>query len=54
MNGITDIDWKTGRGSPFPYYTFGAACSEVEIDVLTGAHIVRLLKCMEINQNAWK
>ncbi|KAJ4979755.1 hypothetical protein NE237_010535 [Protea cynaroides] len=30
------FDWKTGKGTPFRYYTFGAAFSEVEIDTLTG------------------
>eukprot|EP00913_Durusdinium_trenchii_P001273 g1172.t1 len=32
-------DWslpEDQRGKPFNYFTFGAACSEVEIDVLTG------------------
>ncbi|XP_021105460.1 aldehyde oxidase 2-like isoform X2 [Heterocephalus glaber] len=32
------MDWEKGVGDPFPYYVFGAACSEVEIDCLTGAH----------------
>ncbi|XP_049628874.1 aldehyde oxidase 2-like [Suncus etruscus] len=32
------IDWEKGEGDPFPYYVYGAACSEVEIDCLTGAH----------------
>ncbi|XP_010615896.1 aldehyde oxidase 2-like [Fukomys damarensis] len=32
------MDWEKGEGDPFPYYVFGAACSEVEIDCLTGAH----------------
>ncbi len=30
----TKKNWE--RGKPFAYFTFGAACSEVEIDVLTG------------------
>ena len=30
----TKNNWE--RGKPFAYFTFGAACSEVEIDVLTG------------------
>ncbi|XP_048342384.1 aldehyde oxidase 3-like [Sphaerodactylus townsendi] len=34
----SNIDWKTGKGHPFPYFVFGAACSEVEIDCLTGDH----------------
>uniref|UniRef100_A0A2K6F1U7 aldehyde oxidase n=1 Tax=Propithecus coquereli TaxID=379532 RepID=A0A2K6F1U7_PROCO len=32
------MDWDRGEGDPFPYYVYGAACSEVEIDCLTGAH----------------
>ncbi|TMX00398.1 hypothetical protein EJD97_000888 [Solanum chilense] len=31
-----DFDWKSGKGSPFRYFTYGAAFSEVEIDTLTG------------------
>lgn len=31
-----DFNRETGRGSPFLYYTNGAACSEVAIDRLTG------------------
>ncbi|KAM3693299.1 hypothetical protein ACB098_08G153200 [Castanea mollissima] len=31
-----DFDWKTGKGNPFKYYTYGAAFAEVEIDTLTG------------------
>lgn len=31
-----DFDWKTGKGKPFKYFTYGAAFSEVEIDTLTG------------------
>lgn len=34
------MDWEKGEGDPFPYYVYGAACSEVEIDCLTGAHKV--------------
>ncbi|KAG8653082.1 xanthine dehydrogenase 1 isoform X4 [Manihot esculenta] len=30
------FDWRTGKGSPFRYYTYGAAFAEVEIDTLTG------------------
>ncbi|KAB0379218.1 hypothetical protein FD755_007002 [Muntiacus reevesi] len=37
------MDWEKGEGDPFPYYVYGAACSEVEIDCLTGAHKVRLI-----------
>ncbi|GMP88091.1 hypothetical protein CsSME_00040198 [Camellia sinensis var. sinensis] len=30
------FDWKTGKGNPFRYFTYGAAFAEVEIDTLTG------------------
>ncbi|CAM8886680.1 unnamed protein product [Rhodiola kirilowii] len=30
------FDWQTGKGSPFRYFTYGAAVAEVEIDTLTG------------------
>lgn len=30
------FDWKTGKGSPFRYYTYGASFADVEIDTLTG------------------
>ncbi|KAI0211157.1 Xanthine dehydrogenase/oxidase [Lamellibrachia satsuma] len=33
-------NWKTNSGRAFNYYTFGAGCSEVEIDCLTGDHVV--------------
>ncbi|XP_046388161.1 xanthine dehydrogenase [Ischnura elegans] len=33
-------NWETNSGDPFNYFTFGAACSEVEIDCLTGDHQV--------------
>ncbi|WP_414148719.1 xanthine dehydrogenase molybdopterin binding subunit [Erwinia sp. BNK-24-b] len=35
-------DREAGRGTPFYYYAFGAACSEVIIDTLTGEY--RLLR----------
>ena len=37
-----DIHWDraTGKGRPFYYYAYGAACSEVEIDTLTGEYRV--------------
>lgn len=34
------FDFKTGKGNPFSYFVFGAACSEVEIDTLTGDHTI--------------
>lgn len=33
-------DWKSNSGRPFNYFCFGAACSEVEVDCLTGDHQV--------------
>ena len=35
-----DWDWTSGRGTPFLYFTMGAACSEVEIDRFTGELVV--------------
>ncbi|XP_016051352.1 PREDICTED: aldehyde oxidase 4-like [Miniopterus natalensis] len=34
----TYMDWKAEEGEPFAYYVYGASCSEVEVDCLTGAH----------------
>ncbi|XP_059558677.1 aldehyde oxidase 4-like [Myotis daubentonii] len=34
----TYMDWEKEEGEPFPYFVYGAACSEVEVDCLTGAH----------------
>ncbi|XP_008067993.1 aldehyde oxidase [Carlito syrichta] len=34
----SDMDWEKGEGRPFEYFVYGAACSEVEIDCLTGNH----------------
>ncbi|XP_042301126.1 aldehyde oxidase isoform X8 [Sceloporus undulatus] len=34
----TNMNWETGEGRPFEYFVFGAACSEVEVDCLTGDH----------------
>ncbi|OHS96541.1 aldehyde oxidase and xanthine dehydrogenase [Tritrichomonas foetus] len=33
-------DWVKGVGNPFYYYAYGAAASLVEIDLLTGDHVV--------------
>ncbi|NXJ01685.1 AOXB oxidase, partial [Psophia crepitans] len=35
---VTNMNWDTEKGHAFPYFLFGVACSEVEIDCLTGAH----------------
>ncbi|XP_014640207.1 PREDICTED: aldehyde oxidase 4 isoform X4 [Ceratotherium simum simum] len=34
----TNMDWEKEEGNAFPYYVYGASCSEVEVDCLTGAH----------------
>jgi xanthine dehydrogenase large subunit len=33
-------DRKAGRGHPFYYFSYGAACSEVSIDTLTGEYMI--------------
>ncbi|MBW9115239.1 xanthine dehydrogenase molybdopterin binding subunit [Rhizobium cauense] len=33
-------DRAAGRGTPFYYYSYGAACSEVSIDTLTGEYLM--------------
>lgn len=35
------FDKQKGKGRPFHYFAFGMCVSEVEIDVLTGSHILR-------------
>uniref|UniRef100_A0A8C2EN16 xanthine dehydrogenase n=1 Tax=Cyprinus carpio TaxID=7962 RepID=A0A8C2EN16_CYPCA len=32
------VDWEKSDGNAYYYFTFGACCSEVEIDCLTGDH----------------
>ncbi|XP_025104164.1 xanthine dehydrogenase/oxidase-like [Pomacea canaliculata] len=39
-NSDLDYDILTNTGRPYSYFTFGAACSVVEIDCLTGDHQV--------------
>ncbi|KAG8520970.1 Aldehyde oxidase [Galemys pyrenaicus] len=34
----SNMNWETSEGHPFEYFVYGAACSEVEIDCLTGDH----------------
>ncbi|XP_064419619.1 aldehyde oxidase isoform X3 [Latimeria chalumnae] len=34
----TKMDWEKQEGQPYGYFTFGACCSVVEIDCLTGDH----------------
>jgi xanthine dehydrogenase large subunit len=33
-------DRKAGRGTPFYYFSYGASCSEVSIDTLTGEYMI--------------
>ncbi|XP_075687633.1 aldehyde oxidase-like [Rhinoderma darwinii] len=35
----TYMDWEKGEGHPFQYCVYGAACSEVEVDCLTGDYM---------------
>ncbi|XP_048962513.1 aldehyde oxidase 4-like isoform X3 [Canis lupus dingo] len=35
---LTNMDWEKEKGEPYPYFVYGASCSEVEVDCLTGAH----------------
>ncbi|CAG9760635.1 unnamed protein product [Ceutorhynchus assimilis] len=45
-------DWKTNQGNLFSYFTYGAACSEVEIDTLTGDHkVVRTDIVMDLGES---
>ncbi|RIB27564.1 putative xanthine dehydrogenase HxA [Gigaspora rosea] len=45
-------DWDKNEGQMFSYFTMGAACTEVEIDVLTGDHtILRTDLCMDIGRS---
>ncbi|XP_062958710.1 aldehyde oxidase 4 [Cynocephalus volans] len=34
----THMDWQKEEGDAYPYFVYGASCSEVEVDCLTGAH----------------
>ncbi|XP_034470133.1 aldehyde oxidase 5 [Hippoglossus hippoglossus] len=38
MGPATNVDWEKGEGQAYYYFTYGACCSEVEIDCLTGDH----------------
>jgi xanthine dehydrogenase/oxidase len=44
--------FKTNSGKPFGYFTFGAGCSLVEIDCLTGDHtVLRTDIVMDVGQS---
>lgn len=36
--------FDTNSGNPFNYFTYGVACTEVEIDCLTGDHEVQFFR----------
>ena len=38
------FDWSTGTGNPCHYSSYGAATTHVQIDCLTGDHVVRKRK----------
>jgi len=45
-------DWSVGKGEPFNYYTYGAACSEVEVDCLTGdVNVLRTDLVMDVGDS---
>ncbi|CAH0406917.1 unnamed protein product [Chilo suppressalis] len=45
-------DFKTNTGKPFNYFTFGVACSEVEIDCLSGDHqVIRTDIVMDLGES---
>ncbi|KAI0219543.1 Xanthine dehydrogenase/oxidase [Lamellibrachia satsuma] len=37
---MSDYDWQTNSGERFNYFSYGVAVSEVQIDTLTGDHVV--------------
>lgn len=41
--------FETNSGNPFHYFSYGVACSEVEIDCLTGDHKVRSCKTLVLS-----
>lgn len=45
-----DVSWnkETKQGNVFAYFTCGAACSEVEVDCLTGEYHVTLFLTVQI------
>lgn len=51
-NWSLTVDDNASRGQPFNYFTQGVACSEVEVDVLTGdARVLRVDVCMDLGNS---
>jgi xanthine dehydrogenase/oxidase len=49
---LEGFDWVQRKGTPFAYFTWGAACSEVQIDCLTGDHtVIRTDLVMDVGQS---
>ncbi|KAL9651081.1 hypothetical protein ABK040_002798 [Willaertia magna] len=47
-----NMDWEKSIGRPYKYMTYGTACSEVEIDTLTGEwSVCRTDICMDIGNS---
>lgn len=47
-----DFDWSVGQGTVFKYFSYGVACSEVEVDTLTGDHhVVRTDIVMDVGES---
>ncbi|XP_050304513.1 xanthine dehydrogenase-like isoform X2 [Anthonomus grandis grandis] len=45
-------NWDTNTGNLFAYYTYGVACTEVEIDTLTGDHkVIRTDIVMDLGES---
>ncbi|KAF5880057.1 aldehyde oxidase 1-like, partial [Clarias magur] len=48
----TEMDWEKQEGRPYPYFTYGTCCSEVEIDCLSGEYrTVRTDLVMDIGRS---
>lgn len=48
----TGYDLDTNTGTPYNYFTYGAGCSEVEIDCLTGEHqVIRTDIVMDVGES---
>ena len=47
-----NFDWSVGQGTVFKYFSYGVACSEVEVDTLTGDHhVVRTDIVMDVGES---